>query len=214
MKTTKLIKKAFLLLTLSTSAFASPSAMYEVSVQNLTKGQPLTPAAIVIHDGSFELFKLGSPSTQGLYQLAEDGMTANLRSEVEAENFRLETFSGITLPGQVGSTTFEAGPKDKISVASMLARTNDAFASSLAPLSLYLKKGQSYSRLLYVFDAGSELNNELQSFIPAFGNPGVRTEMGEGFVTFHPGFQGVGDLDLQNFAFAPQAAKITIKRVQ
>ncbi len=196
------------------SAFSAQMAKYEITIKNLTKGQPLTPAAVIVHDGSFKLFELGSPSSKGLYELAEDGMTANLQSEVESKSFRLVTLSGLTMPGQKNSIIFEASPKSKISIATMLARTNDAFASSLAPLSLYLKKGQSYSRLLGVFDAGSEVNNELQSFIPAFGNAGVRTDSGEGFVTFHPGLQGVGDLDLQNIAFAPQAAKITLKRIK
>lgn len=209
-----IIKNALLFLFLSTSAFAGQMAKYEVTIKNLTKGQPLTPAAIIVHDGSFKLFELGSPASKGLYELAEDGMTTHLQGEVEAQSFHFETLSGLTLPGQENTTTFEASPKSKISVASMLAKTNDAFASGLTPLSLYLKKGQSYSKLLGVFDAGSELNNELEAFIPAFGNAGVRTDRGEGFVTFHPGLQGIGDLDLQNIAFAPQAARITIKRIK
>ncbi len=208
------LKKALFLLTLSTQAFASQSAQYEITFQNLTKGQPLTPAAIVIHDGSFQLFNLGDAATKGLYELAEDGKVDQLKSEVAAKNFRFEMIGGLTLPGQSSTLTLDANPKEKISLASMLARTNDAFASSLTPLSLYLKKGQSYSRLLGVFDAGSESNNELEAFIPAFGNAGVRTEDSEGFVSFHPGLQGNGDLDLENIAFAPQAAKITIKRIK
>lgn len=210
----RLIKNILVLFTLSTSVFANQMAKYEVTIQNLTKGQPLTPAAIVIHDGSFKLFELGVPSSKGLYMLAEDGKTAELQSEVEGMKLHFAKLSGLTLPGKTNSTMIEANPMDKISVASMLAKTNDAFASTLAPLSLYLRKGQSYSRLLYTFDAGSELNNELQAYIPAYGNAGVRTDKGEGFVTFHPGFQGVGDSDLESVAFAPMSARITIKRIQ
>jgi len=210
----KLLKNVLVLLTLSTSAFANQMAKYEVTIQNLTKGQPLTPAAIVVHDGSFKLFELGAPSSKGLYMLAEDGKTAELQSEVEGMKLHFAKLNGLTLPGKSNSVMIEANPMDKISIASMLAKTNDGFVSSLASLSLYLRKGQSYSRLLHVFDAGSELNNELQAFIPAYGNAGVRTDKGEGFVTFHPGFQGVGDSDLESVAFAPQAAKITIKRIK
>lgn len=210
----KLLKSALVLLTLSTSVFANKMAQYEVTIKNLTKGQPLTPAAIIVHDGSFKLFKLGSAASKGLYMLAEDGKIAELQREVEDINFSLATLTGLTLPGKSNSTMIEAKTMDTISVASMLAKTNDAFASSRTSFSLHLKKGQSYSRLLHVFDAGSEINNELQAFIPAYGNAGVRTDSGEGFVSFHPGFQGIGDSDLESVAFAPQAAKITIKRIK
>jgi len=208
------IKKALVLLSLSTSVLAAKPAQFEITFQNITKGQPLTPAAIVIHDGSFKFFELGAPATKGLYELAEDGKLDQLKAEVAAKSLEFAMTVDITMPGKKSTVTIDASPKQKISIAAMLGRTNDAFASSLAPLSLYLKKGQSYSRLLAVFDAGSEINNELEAFIPAFGNAGVRTDGGEGYVTFHPGLQGVGDLDLESFAFAPQAAKVTIKRIK
>lgn len=214
-----ILKKSAVLLSLSAlsfSAMASQLATYELSFTNLTKGQPLTPAAIVIHDGSFKLFKVGEKAGLGLSQLAEDGMTATLTDEVLAQSDKNEVLSlgGLTLPGQTTTIQFEASPKSKLSLASMLAKTNDGFASSVSPFSLYLRKGQKTGNLLYVFDAGSEANNEMQAYIPAFGNAGVRTDANEGFVTFHPGLQGIGDVDYQNEAFAPQAARVIIKRIK
>lgn len=211
----KTIFKSLLLITLlSLPVYADKMAKYELTFTNITKGQPLTPAAIIIHDGSYKLFELGSASGPGLYKLAEDGMTAELESEVLAQGARFLQLDGLILPGQSSSIVFEAHPRSFVSIASMLAKTNDGFASSLRPLSLHKRYGHSHKKILSTFDAGSELNNELESYIPAFGNVGVRTDSGEGFVSFHPGLQGVGDLDLQGISFAPQSAIVEIKRVK
>jgi hypothetical protein len=95
----------------------------------------------------------------------------------------------------------------------MLAKTNDAFVGG-KNLPIYLKPGQSYSRLLKVYDAGTEVNNELGDFIlaPSLGNAVVRdTEGAEGFVAPHPGIQNIGDLEPLRDAFPVHAAKITIQ---
>lgn len=197
-------------------AFAGQNT-YEVSITNLTKGQPLTPAVIAIHAPSVEIFSLGEPASEGLTQLAEDAETAELNSELEANSGVVRTVvgDGVILPGQTKTYTVEANnPKFRLSVVSMLGRTNDAFAGARS-LPLYLKRGQSYSRLMKVYDAGTEENNEDGDFIPAppFGNPGVRAEENaEGFVAPHPGIQNIGDLEPLRDAFAGHAAKITIKR--
>jgi hypothetical protein len=66
-------------------AFAS-SNTYDITITNLTKGQPLTPAVIAMHAPGTEIFTLGQPASEGLAQLAEDAQTDGLVSELEAQN--------------------------------------------------------------------------------------------------------------------------------
>ncbi len=207
--------KTVALVLISSSAFASKNAMYEISLTNLTKGQPIAPAAIITHRGHFELFKIGEKASEGLMKLAEDGNSAVLKEEVlNKKSTQFLSLMGLTLPGQTSTIKLMANRYDKLTLGAMLAKTNDGFIAPLHSLPLKLRVGQTLTRVLHVFDAGSERNNEMQAYIPAFGNPGVRTDEAEGFVTFHPGLQGIGDLNYVDEAFAPQAAKLVIKRIQ
>ena len=211
----KTILKTAALILLSTSSFAAPKAVYEISLTNLTKGQPITPAAIITHRGNVELFKLGEKASVGLMELAEDGKTENLKQEVLGnKSTHFQTLMGLTMPGQTSTLKIMASKYDKLSLAAMLAKTNDGFIAPLHALPLKLRVGQKLTKLLYAFDAGSESNNEMKAYIPAFGNANVRTNDAEGFVSFHPGLVGIGDLDYENEAFAPQAAKLVIKRIK
>lgn len=207
---------AILGLVLAAPAFAG-SNTYDITITNLTKGQPIPPPVIAIHSPRVSLFEVGEPASTGLYQLAEDAVTDALVSELEGTRgvVRTAVGDGVILPGQSATYTVEANnPRFVLSVVAMLARTNDAFVGG-RNLSLRLKSGQSYSRLLSVYDSGTEVNNEEGAFIPAppFGNAGVRdTDGAEGFIAPHPGIQNIGDLEPLRDAFPVKSAKITIKR--
>jgi hypothetical protein len=58
-----------LLASLVGAAHADDSGMcrYAVSATNITRGQPIAPAAVAAHNGDFNLFVLGSP---GIPELA------------------------------------------------------------------------------------------------------------------------------------------------
>ena len=45
----------------------------DVTVRNITGGQPLTPPIVVVHDGSAELLPSNADSLEGLEELAEAG---------------------------------------------------------------------------------------------------------------------------------------------
>lgn len=213
MKKTNLIL-ATLLTGLSLQASAT---QFEITVQNLTKGQPITPPVVVAHSPSLQLFSAGQEASQGLKELAQDGVTATLESELSGSNAvkGLGIGSGVILPGQKAVISLKTTSKKAVlSLVGMLARTNDAIVAA-KNLPLKLRKGASYSVLANVYDAGAEQNVETCATIPAppCNNPGVGTDGGEGFVRPHEGVTGIADLDPARDAFAAQSAKITIKRV-
>lgn len=189
---------------------------YEVTVQNLTKGQPLTPPVVVAHLGKIKANQLGEQASDGLADLAQDGVTATLKAELDANKKVLATAvgDGVILPGEKQTIVITvprggAAPSH-FSVLSMLARTNDAFIVGY---------GQAYSSknvyLARVYDAGVEHNSEDCAHIPAppCGNHDKGTDGGEGFVRFHEGLHLQRDLNGQRDTFANFAARIEVKRL-
>lgn len=188
---------------------------YKVTIVNVTKGQPLTPAVIAIHGRGFNLYELGEPASPGLALLAKDGATSLLVSELKQIELVQDTAvgTGAFLPGQKAVIEFQAAQGSSISLVSMLARTNDAFIGG-KNLQLPYGNEKQIEYHLKVYDAGAEQNTELCQHIPAppCNSHNVDTETGEGFVTDHPGLQNIGDLNAIRDAFGSVAARIIIER--
>ena len=187
---------------------------YVVEITNLTKGQPMTPAVVSVHRHGYEIFSLGEEASEGLKIQSKDGGIDLLKSELNSSPFvrSVANSEGILLPGQTTTVEIQARPHSRISITSMLARTNDAI---VAGKNIVIPRGRfAVSRLLKVYDAGAEINNESCDYIPAppCNSPNVDTEGNEGFIHIHPGVLGVGDLDLLRDVFGFAAARITIKR--
>ena len=211
---TKMILSTMILLASSLAMAGNKTADYQISVQNLTKGQPITPAVVVAHNAGFKLFKLGEEASEGLQAQAKDGMTDMLVAEINANSnvSAVATGSGVTLPGQKSVLNIKASPKSFLSISTMLARTNDAIAAGRF-LRLPVRQGTSVAYLLSVYDAGAENNTESCEHIPAppCGNPGQGPE-GEGFVHAHPGVYGMGDLEILRDTFGTSVVKVVITR--
>ncbi len=196
------------------------NAEYEITVQNITKGQPFSPALIAIHSRSMKLFSLGEPASDALAKQAEDGDISELQKMLEASPQVLAVASGSGIIAPTAGETITISAKKVhgavLTVTGMLVRTNDGFYA-LNSLPLPRRKGAAYKTTAMVYDAGSEVNTESCDHIPAppCNNPGQRvTEGAEGIVTQHPGLQNVGDLSGLDYAFAAKAALITVKRVK
>lgn len=183
---------------------------YELSITNLTKGQPITPPVLAVSTHRFNLYTLGEEASQGLKDLSQDGKTELLKTELEDVGIKVIVGKGLTMPGQKQMIRFNAREKDYVSLAGMLAKTNDAFVGA-RNIPLRLKRGESKSLLINTYDSGAELNNESMDFIPAFGSSASTVES-EGFVHPHPGIYGIADLKPETDAFSSMSAKITIKR--
>ena len=115
----------------------------------------------------------------GLERLAEGGSNRVLFDEARANAAFVESASGTAGIPPGGSDTIELKIFDKadlnISVAAMLGNTNDAFAGRSSKKIASLKKGESFSLHVPIWDAGTEANTESSDSIP--GSAGG----GEGF---------------------------------
>ena len=190
---------------------------YAVTVTNLTRGQILTPPVVISHNQDFALFTLGTAAGSELSALAEDGMTGPLLGLLSSLRTVHESVvaAGPVLPGH--SVTMDisvSGQFNEISVAGMLASTNDGF---FAVNGVSAPKRGSATVEAETYDAGSEANTESCAFIPGppCGHPGVRDTVGaEGYVHIHAGIHGIGDLTPAMHDWRNPVAHVTIHRIQ
>lgn len=186
---------------------------YEVTVTNMTRGQVFTPVLVATHKKGVNLFTEGEPASDELAHLAEGGEVAPLAEMLEA------------MPDRVGAVAVSSGGPfgagesvtvqvpyikkfNRMSLASMLAITNDGFVALNDVPALGMRESP-------VYDAGSELNDELVDHIPGPGGEGYNSEGGEGFVHIHAGIHGIGDLGApENLDWRNPAAKISSRLVR
>lgn len=203
-------------------------ATFEIDVTNATNGQPLTPVAVVAHTSDFHPWTLGSAASTGLEMLAEGGDVSQFLADADADMNVKETASSENGPFGPGVTETvmikvkKPGKDLQISVAAMLANTNDAFTGIANVAVGDLKKGDSMSMLARVYDAGTEGNSESASSMPgpAAGGEGFNaTRDDTDFVSIHAGVVTADDgLTASALTEAHRwlgpAAKITITRTK
>jgi len=136
-----------------------------IKVTNITNGQPLTPAAIVLHKSGYSGWRIGSAASVGLEKLAEGGDTTDFISDANADtNVLTAGVAGSAPFGPGGSSTVDVSIMENkdalLSLASMLANTNDAFAGNSQVAVGALSVGDSMTVYSHVHDAGTELNTE------------------------------------------------------
>ena len=209
-----------------------------VTVENLspTNGTYLTPTWMGFHNGGFDLFNVGSVASAGLESVAEDGAAARLSEEftlLGAGTVQGVTTRGPIAPGERRSLNFALDPgvpADRyFSFASMVIPSNDAFIANDDPKAYAVF--DSAGRFVggswvvagsQVYDAGTEVNDELPANTAFFGQTTANTGTTQGgTVQPHAGFKakgGGGILDSAMFANADfktanyQVARITISR--
>ncbi|MDH5728749.1 MAG: spondin domain-containing protein, partial [Gammaproteobacteria bacterium] len=120
---------------------------------------------------------------------------------------------GVLLPGHSVTIRVMAGKRARVSVVSMLASTNDGFIG----LNGARLHGNMSSKMVGVYDAGSEANTEMCAHIPgppcAMDSGNARMENGaEGFVSFHSGIRGNVDIPA-GMDWRGDLALISIKKV-
>jgi hypothetical protein len=184
-----------------------------VKVESLVpeNGVYFSPVWVGFHDGSFDLFDVGSVASLGIERIAEDGNMDELRADFAATTAEAGGLDGvITSPGGFeGLPLFDPGETSTaeftldgtqhryLSFASMVVPSNDAFIGNHNPWAIELfdaaanfKGKQIYTVLgSMVWDAGTELNTEMDA---AFIN---QTAANTGETTVapvlpHPGYLG------------------------
>jgi spondin N len=153
---------------------------YEVTITNLTSGQPLTPPVVATHHKQGQLFEVGQPASVGVREIAENGNLAPLLAFLDADPFdRISDVEAGTFPlvpddkpGAPGvppdppafpdSVTFEitaSGNAHFLSFVSMLVCTNDGF-TGVDSLRLPEGKGKTETADTQAYDSFTEQNTE------------------------------------------------------
>lgn len=208
----------------------TPPAMasFDVTVTNLTNGQPLSPVAVIAHQDGYSVFAVGSTATVGLETLAEGGDSAALIAEATAAATVMSTAAGAAPIGPAGSETINITvleselPGLTISVASMLVNTNDAITGLNAISVGDMAAGDSGTWRTIAYDSGTEANTEEAAHIPgpAGGGEGFNAARDDRAdrVAMHGGVVGQDDgfatssLDNQHRFDNPVAA-VRIERI-
>ncbi len=196
----------------------APIATYEVTITNLTSGQPFTPPVVAVHRASTGVFEVGDAASPQIAALAENGNIGLLEAALADDKHVASQASAaapLVPPGLPGSGAFtdqvtltvtgERGAK-YLSWASMLICTNDGF-TGVDTLRLPKMIGESVEVTTRGYDAGSELNTEdfVDIVPPCQGLVGVSSDdpgtgvsnpalAENGVITHHAGIAGGVDL--------------------
>jgi hypothetical protein len=225
------------LATASLAAADAPVATYEVTITDLTAGQPLTPPVVATHRAATSMFTVGQPASFALKEIAENGNLAPMISQVESDKHVADSAAasaplvpaglpGSAMFGDSVTLTVSASEGAKfLSFASMLICTNDGF-TGVDSLRLPKDVGDAVIVRSAGYDAGTELNTEdFADIVPpcqglvgvSSGEPGTGTSnpaLAEGGVIHHhPGIAGGADLLPAVHGWTDPVAEITVERV-
>lgn len=214
---------------------ATKSQMYEVTITNLTPGQPLTPPLLVTHAANAGFFTPGEMTSYDLQQLAENGNAEPLVEMLQGKTGVLDIVQGTTPlvpandPGEIGlnySETFTVSAEGNmryLSFASMLVCTNDGFAGIDSVKLPFYKQKTVYAM---AYDARTEMNTEDFADIvpPCQGAIGISSNdegtgasndaiSEDGIVISHPGIMGGDDLLESVHTWGDPVVKIDIVRM-
>lgn len=215
---------------LSPQAHTSPQ-LYEVTITNLTYGQPFSPPVAATHRGAIQMMPQRGTASPGLEAIAEDGNNALMLSTFQGSAHVTEALDVAApvhykdSPHGANSVTFmiEGRPGDRFSFAAMLIATNDGFTGVRG----HMLPRDVVTFDTYAYDAGTEDNTEASSDIvdaaTAIGpvalagdpngneNDAVDTTP-HSRISRHPGIQGSGDLgDAHDWSGA--VARVTLRKV-
>lgn len=215
----------------ATEANDAAVRMYDVTITNLTGGQPLSPGVAATHTKKQSVWRLGQAASEGIRLIAEDGDNSVALSSLTgqpgfADVQAVATPTGcVNCPGPFPAwQTIRISAKadaNRLSLAIMLICTNDGFTGLDAVKLPGGFKPETFNTAGY--DAGTEVNDELSTQIvdpcfvigatsrPPDGN--LRTPQ-SGVITHHPGILGVGDLIPTVHGWKDPVARITIQRVK
>ncbi|KMT65069.1 spondin domain-containing protein [Catenovulum maritimum] len=192
--------------------------VYEIKLMNITQGQMFSPPILTSHNAQMQLWQAGESASIALEALAEGGDTSQISAMAGIE--QSHAAAAPVAPGDMYTWTLEVekGYAYGVSVATMLINTNDGFTGVTGIDLSKLSVGDTYSKMLNVYDAGTEMNDEIA--MPGSGGEGFNSARTGDVdrVHIHPGV--LTSLELSSSVleaghkFDNPAAKIVIKRMQ
>lgn len=212
----------------ASAAVASTSGyLYDVTITNLTSGQPMSPAIVVTHGPRARLFTVGGTASAGIQAIAESGDPSVAYGMFVGAPGVLDvvaTGAPVHRIGGPGPNTLNlqiTGDAEKrlLSLATMLICTNDGFTgvsgialpTDATPVTVYAQ----------AYDAGTERNSELDGDIvppcfgigPTTGNGGGGRTAEQQRIRMHPGIDGPRALSAPLNGWTGPVAMVTIQRV-
>lgn len=213
---------------------APPVTVYEVTVRNLTDGQPFSPPVAATHAPSLHVFQVGQPASDEVAAVAQDGDPVPLATTLGGDPAVTDVVNvGRPLPprgtspmGFTDNASFriEAVPGDVLSLATMLICTNDGLTGVDA---VALPASGTATFDLVGYDAGRERNTEVSTDLvdPCTGlgpvalpgdpdgnvDDAVATTPPEP-IAMHPGIAGVGELVPAEHQWSDPVAQVTVTR--
>ena len=203
--------------------------VYEVTIENLTTGQPFSPGVVVTHTKKESVFRVGEFASEGIRLIAENGEPSVAEAELSGEPGVHEVVATTAPIHRIGgpgpsALTVQITARanfNRLSLAVMLICTNDAFTGLDGVKLPGGFEPETHDAVAY--DAGTEANDELYTSIvdpcgaigpvavPPDGNNRTPTS---DVIAPHPGIAGVGDLDPASHGWVEPVARITIRRVK
>ena len=180
-----------------------PTATFEITVTNLTNGQPLSPVGVIAHADGYSVFSIGAAASAGLEELAEGGDNSALLAEADGDANVFATASGGAPIGPGGRETIsiEVLQSDlagmRLSTSTMLVNTNDAITMANAVDLSAMQSGDAVMLRTIAYDAGTEADTEIAAHIPgpAGGGEGFNAARDDDAdrVSMHSGVVGADD---------------------
>jgi len=205
-------------------------AQFEITTTNLTNAQIMSPVAVIMHNAGFNNFIDGETASVAVETLAEGGDNAPLLADAAvADEYIVSGSAGPVLPSSVGSALTLDVPADqlsdlRLSVMSMLIRTNDAFTGLNATNISDMEVGSSRTFTAPTWDAGTEFDDEAAVNIPGADGEGFNAARNDRInrVRFHNGVVtnaspefGLASSDLvEADRFLNPTSRITVRRVR
>ena len=189
-----------------------------ITVRNTSEvgGTAVTPFYFGFHDGGFDLFNVGEAASAGLERLAEDGNFApndpnglvtladeRLAMQPDSQGLGVAGTTPAGTPGPIAAGTLgtntitidDAALNQFVSFGSMILPSNDAFVGTDDAVQLFDADGNFLGASTTVFegsdvyDAGTEINNEMDAAFLNQTAPDTGLTEG-GTVQLHAGFNG------------------------
>jgi hypothetical protein len=213
---------------LANSPSSSLATLYagNITVVNMApeNGTCFTPVWVGIHDGTFDIFNMSEPVSAELERSVEDGDLFSFQTifaTTSVTGFQTVTGSAPLCPGVSVTVPFDNlnianGTAFYLSFVSMIVPSNDAFLANDDPrlFQLFDANGNYIPTGIFeldaigadVWDAGSEINDELAENVPLLGQVTKNSGTTEnGVVMVHPGLNDTGAggiVDVPQFAAA------------
>lgn len=203
---------------------------YEVTITNLTTGQPFSPGVIATHDAQATVWNPGDASSEGIRLIAENGDNGPAVTDLQGQS---GIFDVVPVSAPIGcggcpgpfpsSAVYHIAARadaDRLSLAVMLICSNDGFTGVNG---VKLPGGFQPAVFLGVgYDAGTEANDELSTSIvdPCFAigpvagaaDGNLRTATA-GVIAHHTGLTGGAGLTAAH-AWTNPVVRIRIQRVE